>query len=244
MAINYDDALNARMSRIVRNYNRRAEGTKAPKVSVARLRKDYYRRADLNRELRNLEAFTKKKAFKDATAKVSAYDIELIKTNRKETIKFLQEQQKFLKARKKKGYPLEEAEIKNLALNERLLSQDIESASQDDLKAMLGSVHDYRVSFAERGAGYRGFLSEVEWVMGQVGIPQEDQEEFFEKMKQLNPQELYEIYEDSELVKRIYSLADSPSYGNIKLNTDDKDAKEKIEELMKTIDKLIAKVKK
>lgn len=243
MAINYDDALNARMSRIVRNYNRRVEGTKVPKVSVARLRKDYYRRADLNRELKNLEAFTKKAAFRDATAKVSEYDKQLIRNNRAETIKFLQEQQKFLRKRIKKGYPLEEAEIKNLQLNERLLSQDIESSSQADLQAMLGSVQDYRTSFAERGAGYRGFLSEVEWVMGQVGIEPEEQEEFFNKMKKLNPQELYTIYEESELVKRVYELADSPSYGNIKLNTSDEDAKNKIEDLLKNIDRLIAEVK-
>lgn len=243
MAINYDDALNARMSRIVRNYNRRVEGTKVPKVSVARLRKDYSRRADLNRELKNLEAFSKKTAFRDATAKVSEYDKQLIRNNRAETIKFLQEQQQYLQKRIKKGYPLEEAEIKNLQLNERLLSQDIESSSQADLQAMLGSVQDYRKSFAERGAGYRGFLSEVEWVMGQVGIEPEEQEEFFNKMKKLSPQELYAIYEESELVKRVYELADSPSYGNIKLNTTDEDAKTKIRALLDSIDSLIAEVK-
>lgn len=243
MAINYDDALNARMSRIVRNYNRRVEGTKVPKVSVARLRKDYSRRADLNRELKNLEAFSKKAAFRDATAKISEYDKQLIKNNRDATIKYLEEKLGYLQRHSKTGYPLEKGEMKNVELNIRILKQDISSASQDDLRAMVAEVNDYRRSFAEQGAGYRGFLSEVEFVMGNVGIPQDQRDAFFEKLKQLNPHEFLQLYENSDLIERVYDLADSPTVGGTKLNTTVDDAREKLETLMEEIDDLIAEVK-
>lgn len=243
MAINYDSALNARMSRIVRNYNRRVEGTNAPKVSVARLRKNYYRRADLNRELKNLEAFTKKTAFKDPTAKVSDYDKELIKANRDATIKFLEEKLGYLHKRHKSGFPIEQAQFKNIELNIENLKKDINIASQIELGAMAGEVNEYRKSFEERGAGYRGFLSEVEFVMGNVGIPKAQRDEFFEKMKQLNPHEFLEMYNNSDLIARIYDLADSPTVGGVKLNTTVEDAKEKIETLLEEIDVLIDDVK-
>lgn len=243
MAINYDSALNARMSRIVRNYNRRVEGTNAPKVSVAKLRKNYYRRADLNRELKNLEAFTKKTAFKDPTAKVSDYDKELIKANRDATIKFLEEKLNYLHKRHNTGFPAEKADFENIQLNIDMLKKDIRTASQVELGAMIAQVNEYRKSFAEQGAGYRGFLSEVEFVMGNVGIPREQRDAFFEKMKQLNPHEFLEMYENSDLIGRIYDLADSPTVGGVKLNTTVEDAKEKIETLLEEIDILIADVK-
>ena len=243
MAINYDDALNARMSRIVRNYNRRVVGTKTPKVSVARLRKDYHNRAQLNRELRNLEAFTKKSAFKDATAKVSEYDKQLIRTNRDATIKYLEEKLDFMTRHRKSGYPIEKADFDNVKLNIDLLKKDIASASQVELEAMVGGVNEYRKSFAEQGAGYRGFLTEIQFVMGNVGIPQDQQDEFFEKLKQLNPHEFFEMYQNSDLIGRVYDLADSPTVGGIKLNTTVEDAKEKIQTLMEEIDGLIAEVK-
>lgn len=252
MSIKFDDNLNQRISRTVKNYNRRiktakAAGIKASNlpstVSVSQLKRSYSRRADLERELNNLQAFSRRKTIQDPLQKVSEYQKEVIRTNRRKTVAFLEKRKQYLEKENPFKLPSQQAEIEGVQRNIDLLRKPFKSATQSELKAMERQVNKYRQSFAKQAAGYRGFLTEIDWVMRNTGIPKEQRDEFFNKLRKLDAVEFEEVYNNSQLLQRVFELADSPSYGEMKLNTTEDNAREIVELLFDDIDRLIKNVK-
>lgn len=254
MAIRYTPEYNKKLYNIVKNFNQKVQrANKAGKipraflpqeVSIRKLKKNFTTRDDLDRELRNLQMFSRKSIRHSMDEPITDYELQVVKTTQKKAMDFYSHQYDVL-SKVAKPYDLEDqAKLQEYKTNIELLSMGADAANEEDLKAMERAVHNYRQSFNKQGAGYRGFLSEVEWVMNQVEIPKEDQEEFFKKIKKLSPQQFYDIYTSSDLVQRVYEIADSPTYGGIKLNTDSGDAKRKVTALLDTIDVLIEEQKK
>lgn len=255
MAIRFTPEYNARINKIVREYNRRV--TRANKegklrksnlpelASVRVLKKSYTNRTDLDRELRNLEMFNRRMAREPAGEFVTKYDIEVIKANKEATIKHFENIADIVRSKIGKNLPLQRGRLDTIEMNIENLKQDVDTASEADLRGMLAYVNKYRKSFERQASGYRGFLSEVELIMDRVGVAKEDKDAFFKKLSQLNSEEFYELYEKSDLVSKVYELADSPKYtgGKLVLYDTEENAKDLIDTLLQEADMLIAEVK-
>ena len=255
MAIRYTPDLNARMRRTVREYNRRVrrantEGkvrkSNLPEVtSVKTLKASFQKRSDLERELKTLEMFRRKSAREPAGDFITKYDVDVIKANKEATIKHFENVANIIRGKAESNYPLQRARLDTIELNIQNLKQDVDTANESDLRAMKAYVDKYRKSFERQATGYRGFLSELDLIMDRVGIEGADKDAFFNKMSQLNSEEFYELYEKSDLISKIYELADSPKYtgGKLVLYDTEQNAKELIDTLMQEADMLIAEVK-
>ena len=254
MAIRFTPEYNARINKIVKNYNQKVNRAnrigkinrdKLPEnVSARQLKKSYTRRKDLERELKNLELFSRK-SVRNRLDNVSEYDIKLIKSNKQAAIKYYENLADLIAKKAVSGYPLEKRRYNEIQDNLELLKSDISSASVADLKSIERSIDKYRRSFERQATGYRGFLSEIEAIMDRVGVDSTSKKEFFDKLSQLNQEEFYELYESTDIIRSVYELADSPKYtgGKLVLHDTEKNAKRLIDDLMNDIDYLINKVK-
>ena len=186
--------------------------------------------------------FSRKSARREVSDYVNEYDLNLIKANRKAAIAHFEKQADIIRYKAVNNYPLQKDRLHALERNIAILKKGTSNATSAELDTMARYVDKYRKSFERRATGYRGFMSEVEFVMDKVGVSEKDKNAFFDKFSQLNEDEFYELWEKSDLVARIYELSDSPKYKG-KLTTTQKDAKGLITELMAQADQLIAGVK-
>lgn len=246
-------AENEEVNRIVKRYNervRRAYKSKIPKsqlppIQSARLiKKSYSSKKELKKELLNLASFTAPLARLKVTDYVTGYDYEMLKANRKEAIKYWERRAKALRYRVKIGALNQKSQLATVERNIDILKKPVKEMTEGDISAAARYVEKYRLSFERQATGYRGFLSEVEFVMRNVGISRNRRNEFFNKLSELTPDEFYDLYDRYDLIGRIYDLADSPKYGEeMQLNLDEDSARELIESLLKDIDVLIKEVK-
>ena len=255
MAIRFTPEYNEQISKIVRDYNQRVrrankEGklrkSNLPETVSARvLKKSYTNRTDLDRELKTLQMFNRKMARQPVGEHLTEYDIATIKANKQAAIQHFEKIADIVKDKVKKNLPLQQGRLDTIEANIKNLQQDIDLASEADLRGMLAYVNKYRKSFERQATGYRGFLSEVDMIMDRVGISKEQKDEFFKKMASLNSEEFYELYEKSDLISKIYELADSPKYtgGKLVLYDTEQNAKDLINTLLQEADMLIADVK-
>lgn len=252
MAIRFTPEYKKKVNDIVRKYNRRViaankEG-KIPKrllpetVSLISIKKNYPSRKILNKELKNLEAFSRESVRqiegKDNET-FTSYDIELINRNRQDVIDYFQNIYNTLEPKIDKGYYAEKARVGQVKTYLDLLKKDEAELTGADIKTLKAATNLYRGSFEKRGGGYRGFLSEVDWVMRNVGISKEERDRFFKKLEQVDQDQFWKIYNTSDLVERVYDLADSPKYGTVKMNASEEDARVLIDNLIEEIDTLI-----
>ena len=249
MSINFTDSLNQRIQRVVEQYNsRRRSALKShrqtdvpPRVTVKQLKTNYLELDDLLRELDTLEAFSATKLSYDPLEKVSEYDKEVIALNKKATIQFMEQKKAILERRIAKGKLNYRTTLENLQLNLDIMRKPEITATSSELYAQLAQVRKYRENFGRRAGGYRGFLSEVEFVMKNVGIPKSERDAFFNKFSKLNPNQFELVYEEYGIVERVYDLAGSPPYGEaeIEMNADADYAKILIEEMMSQADEMV-----
>ena len=255
MAIRFTPEYNARIRKIVGNYNRKVTSAKTKgklnksdlpeKVKISTLKKSYTKKADLERELRNLELFSRKSARNTVNGAISEYNLNIINANRDAAIKHFEHEVEIVKERAKSNYPHEKERLKVLEYNLALLKKGTKNATESELLGMENYVDKYRKSFERRATGYRGFLSEVDRIMDIVGIDALEKETFFRNFSQLNEQEFYDLYESTDLINEIYELADSPKLrnGELILNNSKGGAKKLIRELLDQQKFLIDKVK-
>jgi hypothetical protein len=116
--------------------------------------------------------------------------------------------------------------------------------NQEQFRSFRSSIYQFIDRPHKLAAGYRGFLSEVDSVMGLVGIEEKGRKKFFNKVNKLTPEQFHYLYETSDLISRVYDLADSPELvGGIKINTSEENARDLIDTLMEEIDELIEEAK-
>lgn len=254
MAIKFTPEYNKRINKVVDDYNRKVRRSKSegkinknklPELaSVKTLKKSYNRRSDLDRELKNLEAF-KRKDVRSVSDGVNEYQIKLINANRDVAIKYFEHQADIIRAKAKSNYPLQKDRLNAIEENLKILKKGTDGASGEDLLAMSRYIDKYRQSFERQATGYRGFLSEVDLIMEHLDIPQSKRDEFFSKLSKLNSEEFMELYEREDIISRIYELADSPKLtgGELQLKRNEKEARELIDSLLENIDVMIADVK-
>lgn len=262
MAIRYTPEYNKRIRQVVKNYNLRLSKARQidkvkkadlpDRASVKILKTSFTRRQDLERELRTLEKFSRQNV-KQQVGRVTNYDREVIKKNRQATIKYFENTVRSIRKKDIKYYPGEQARVKTIEQNLDILRKGVSRATESEIETMKAYVDKYRKSFQRQASGYRGFMSEIEQIIDTLNIGASEDEKisdaekdaFFKKFSVLTPEELYELYESSDLIDRVYRLADSPKYtgGELKIYASDDYARTLIKALMDEADLLISEVK-
>lgn len=244
----YSKEFNSEAQNIVKNYNakvkraRNAGIKRVPEtVKLRELKALNKTRSDLNRELNRLKSF-ERSTLNPITTKGGAittpFQIRNIKNNLSGARKFFASE---IKRREKRllRFPSERLLLVNAQHKAELLEKDIETMSSDEFRSLAATVREYENYPAKRAAGYRGFLSEIDNVMQMLGYDSKEIDKLLNKFNKLNPDQFFYAYNNSDLIERIYELADSPIYGELKLNTTEDDATDLINTLIEEVDDII-----
>lgn len=256
MAIRYDDGLNKELRRVVHNFNqKRKRAIKRgyhylpPIQYVSELKARYDTKSDLLRELKYLERFNLKRdqALKvvetSGGAKAIKWEWDYLKAHEKQAKKFFQKEYNLI-ASKVGDFPGERMRLNTIAKKIDTLDLDLAYMSQSQFNSYRSAINEVVNKPLKYAAGYRGFLSEVEGVMKMVGIPDADIKKFFNNIDTLTPDQFHYLYEKSDLVSRVFELADSPEYdGTLKLNTTEDAATDLINTLIEESDMLVDEAK-
>lgn len=256
MAIRYDDGLNKELRRVVHNFNqKRKRAIKRgyhylpPIQYVSELKARYDTKSDLLRELKYLERFNLKRdqALKvvetSGGAKAIKWEWDYLKAHEKQAKKFFQKEYNLI-ASKVGEFPGERMRLNTIAKKIDTLDLDLAYMSQSQFNSYRSAINEVVNKPLKYAAGYRGFLSEVEGVMKMVGIPDADIKKFFNNIDTLTPDQFHYLYEKSDLVSRVFELADSPEYdGTLKLNTTEDAATDLINTLIEESDMLVDEAK-
>lgn len=252
MAINFTPKENARIRRVVKNFNARSAraGRYGMKVRGATLKvsdiKARHRDSsidELNKELKLLDSFSLKKSKEQYTnllgAKAPKWKFEYLKANQEAAkAHFLREHMRV--SGELPEFPAERMRLVNITKKINILNKPIDQMNQHELNSYMNAISEYMEVPALQRSGYRGFLTEVESVMTLLGYDQKTQNSFFRKLSKLKPYQFESLYEDNKLIERVYDLADSPVYEHgIKLNTSRDDASRMMETLLEEIDDLV-----
>ena len=136
-------------------------------------------------------------------------------------------------------FPGERTYLDTISSKMEMLRKDINKASESEFRSMLSAVNEFYSAPELRKVHYRGFLSEVDWVMEQTGISQEDRDKFFKKFEQLTPTQFLYAYDHNDIINKIYSLYRKiPGNDEAELR-DPENAEELIRELMAEADIIV-----
>ena len=255
MAIRYNKAYNREISNVVRSFNQKRnraiqQGFKnvPSKIKVSDLKARYTSRKLMNKQLKLMREFSTggNKVLKEVEnkggAESIAWEFKYLKSNEKLAREhFIRE---FKMVGKKLGeYPGERQRLDAISRKINLLDMDVAYMSQSQFNSYRATINEFMKLPSRQKAGYRGFLSELDWVMSVAGFDEKSKNDLFRKLNSLTPQQFYYMYENSDIIKRIYELVDSPEFGEMKLNTSTEDAQEKVQTLIDTADVLIKQAK-
>lgn len=251
MAIRYDKSYNAEIARTVKNFNQKRnraikrgfKSIPAP-IKVSDLKARYTSRQEMNKQLAQLRNFgirkdTLKYVENEGGATAIQWEFDYLKSNVKAAKEFFNKEYRLVSS-KVGDFPGERMRLDSIAKKLSTLDLDIAYMNQAQFNSYRAAIKEYINKPKKYSASYRGFLSEVEKVMTLVGISETAKNEFFEKLSVLTPEQFNKLYQTSDLISRIYELADSPEYeGTIKLNTSKDEARELIDTLLEETDDLI-----
>lgn len=252
MAIRYDSNYNAKINRVVKNFNQKRnraikrgfKNVPAP-IKVSDLKARYTSRRELNKQLTQLTRFSRggdavlRQVENDGGATAIKWELDYLKANVKAARKFFADEYRTVAA-KVGDFPGERMRLDAIAKKLSTLDLDLAYMSQSQFNSYRAAINEYINKPKNYAAGYRGFLAEVESVMRMVGIEEGEIDKFFEKFKVLTPDQFHQLYENSDLIGRVYELADSPEYeGSLKLTTGKDEAKVLIDTLIEETDDLV-----
>lgn len=255
MAIRFDASYNKDIRNIVGNYNQRRkrmikagfkERQLPANVKVSELKASYKTRSDLNRELNRLKNLGRDDVLQrietSTGVKAAKWQLDYLKSNIKNARNYYEGEYERVSKRVLK-YPGERQYADTIRANLDLLDLNVDNMSPEQFRSAFVAIKNFAKSPSKRKAEYRGFLSEVDLVMERVGISSEKRDRFFKKFEQLTPSQFLYAYDNSEIIGRVYELADSPIHGEFKLNTTDEDAENLINILLEEADDIILDAK-
>lgn len=256
MAIKYTKAYNQEIRKAVRHFNqvrntlskRGIKLTPSP-IKVSELKARYQTRRELNRELTLLNKVSSssdkllKEIENQGGAKSIKWELDYLKLNERNALNYFKREAE-IERRRLPEFPGEK--MRYDAINQKIhyLQMDIDYMNQEQFRSYRSAIREYMATPAKMKGGYRGFLSEIESVMRLVGYDDATIKSFFTKFKVLTPSQFQTLYETSDLISRIYELADSPIYSDsLKINTTTGDAKEMIDTLLEETDDMVKQAK-
>lgn len=256
MAIRYNKAYNNEIRKTIKHFNtvrntlskRGIKLTPSP-LKVSELKARYQTRRDLNKELAllNKVSSSSDKLLREVENQSGAtsvkWELDYLKLNAKKAIEYF-EHEADIERKRLPEFPSERMRLDAIEQKIHYLKMDVDYMNQEQFRSYRSAIREYMATPAKQKGGYRGFLNEIEGVMRLVGYDESTINTFFNKFKSLTPRQFQDLYETSDLISRIYELADSPIYsGSIKMNTSTTDAKEMIDTLLEETDELVAKAK-
>lgn len=253
MAIRYNKALNARLRREVDNFNKKRKRAiqrgfqqLPPAMKVSELKARYTVKSDLDRELNRLRKFNITNALERVETQggidSTSWELKYLKGNVRNARDYFERELKRVSKRVAK-FPGEAERLNNIKAKIDILDIDLSYMNQEQFRSARRAIFEYVEAPAKRKAGYRGFLSEVDLVMQRLGYSQEEIDSVLDKFNELNPDQFLYAYDHFDIISRVYELADSPSYGGLKLNTTDEDAENLVDTLMEQVDDVITDAK-
>ena len=252
--VQYNPEFNKEIRRIVKNFNqkrnraiKRGYKNMPPIQKVSELKARYATKRELQSELARLEKFNlAKDSLKEIEisggAKAIKWEIQYLKAQNEMAKKYWDARIKDLQKREAK-FPSERGLLDNAIANRDYLEINWDYMSQDEFTGARGATIHALKAPHWTVRNYRGFLSEVEGVMRMLEYDEKQINRLLEKFEVLNPDQFFELYNTSDLISRVYALADSPTKGGLKLNEkNDEKAEDVIDELISRIDEEIAQV--
>lgn len=254
MAIRYSKELNARLRREVDNFNKKRKRAiqrgfrqLPPAMKVSELKARYTVKSDLDREINRLRKFNITNALERVETQggidSTSWELKYLKGNVRNARDYFERELKRVSKRVAK-FPGEAERLNNIKAKIDILDIDLSYMDQEQFRSARRAIFEYVEAPAKRKAGYRGFLSEVDLVMQRLGYSQDEIDSVLNKFNKLNPEQFLYAYDHFDIISRVYELADSPTYGGLKMNTSDKDAEDLIDTLKRDADKVIKDAKK
>lgn len=259
MAIRFDDNLNRRIRRDVKNFNAkirynkfktRGKGMLPLKISTRELKDKYSdkSRKELERQLKLYESFGKRDALELAGPnRLSKWEKEYFEQNREKTKEFYDQEIADLE-RIIGGEPLYHLRLDdrliNLTRKRDELSKDLNSLSESEIK-IIRNVYEYAErSDIVKAKGFRLYLSQLDRTMKNLGYSKKDRDELFNKFNQLSENEFLEMVRNEDYIEAVYDLIDSPkNRGEYQLMADENRARRMITSIQNQADDLIKKYK-
>ena len=261
MAIRFDDDLNKRIRRDVKNFNAkvrynktktRGRGMLPYELSTRAIKAKYAdkSRAELEKQLRLYESYGARDALEKASdnSRISKWELNYFKENFKKTQKFYEKEIAELQnliGDKPEYYLKQHNRLQTLQDKQAFLAQNLENLSEENIKIMR-AVYNYaeRSELVKRQA-FRQYLSQLERVLILRKVKKSEREELLNKFNQLSENEFTEMVRNETDIDAVYTMVYSPKgRGQYELVTDDKHADEAIKKLYANVDELIAKYKK
>lgn len=240
---------NKEQQNIVRNYNRRvkyASNSGTPKkylpqtYKLRELRRAFKSKAGLDRELKHLQSFTKQSLSEKANVNFNAskWEIKHLTSLRDLAIKSYQKRVVSAQRKLEKGYMGQNLKIRNLQAKIATLNLDLNTVTESQYRSFKAAINEFIDFPSLQYRGYRGFLSELDWIMDNMGIPEADRTKFFNKFKKLTPEQFQYLYDNNDVIDKIYDLVDSPPTGGLKWvgTSSEGEAPRLIKELMENVD--------
>ena len=254
MAIRYSKEFNARLRREVDNFNKKRKRAiqrgfrqLPPAMKVSELKARYTVKSDLDREINRLRKFNITNALEKVETQggidSTSWELKYLKGNVRNARDYFERELKRVSKRVAK-FPGEAERLNNIKAKIDILDIDLSYMDQEQFRSARRAIFEYVEAPAKRKAGYRGFLSEVDLVMQRLGYSSDEIDSILNKFNKLNPEQFLYAYDHFDIISRVYELADSPTYGGLKMNTSDKDAQDLIDTLKRDADKVIKDAKK
>ena len=250
MTIRYDPTLNSKMRNIVTNFNRKVNRMEKAgyrnipfKTTVSELKGRYTSRRDLTRELSRLQKFTRHDLVKDVETsggvKAIRWEMDYLKGNKKEALAYFKSEYERVSKRVGK-FPGERQYLDNIQAKIDLLNSDINYLNQSQFRSFKTVINEFAFYPTQRKYEYRGFLSEVDWVMEKLGYDEATREKLFNKFSKLTPSQFLYAYDNNNIIAKIYSLYHK-DYGDEEARlTDEPDkAKGLIDDFIKQVDVIV-----
>lgn len=256
MAIRYDKDYNAKINRVVRNFNQKRNraikrGFKyvPPALTVSELKARYENRADLNRELRLISKFNKDKdeALKvietTGGAKAIKWEMDYLKANIKHAKEYYDREISKVQHLDTEMNVTKKEYLNNLITKRNYLDLELAQLDPSQLRTYRKTIDEYLYANERKAQGYRNWMTEVEQIMRILGYSNETIDEFFEGFDELTPEQFLRMYQQSAIVSRIYELYIPTNDGSFKLSTTEDDARDLIDTFMLEKQQMIDKVK-
>lgn len=253
MAIRFDSGYNKNIRSIVANYNQRrkrmikAGYKQVPRAAlVSELKGRYSTRNELDRELNYLKNLGKKDLLRrvetSGGVKAIGWQYDYAKNNLKNAREYFVSEYKRVSKRVAK-YPGERQYLDTIKNKINLLDMNIDYMNQSDFRSVITTIDEFAMSPSMRKAQYRGFLSEVDWVMEKIGYDEEKRDKFFKKFSKLTPTQFLYAYDNNDIIGKIYRLYHK-DYGQEEATlTDGEDAETLMDLLTEQADVIIEDAK-
>lgn len=256
MAIRYTKDYNAEIRRVVHNFNqkrnraiKRGIRNLPPQMTVSELKSRYETRKDLNRELSLLRKFNSRSdALKEIEtsggAKAIKWEYDYLKANIKYAKEYFDRE---IEHAIHLDTPLLVSQadyVLNLKSKRDYLDLELAELTPSQYRTYRKTINEFLYANERKESSYRNWLTEVEYIMRQIGYDDDFIDDFFEGFDQLTPEQFLNMYRQSNLISRVYELYLPTKSGDFQLSTTEKDAKEIIETLKSKKGEIIRKAKK